>query len=89
MHPDKAPGPDGLNPAFYQTFWDVVGQDVIQDCKQWLTSRHIPRPHEPLILFCCRRRRQQQEWPTFGPFHCVMCAIASLLKSLRIRYVGL
>lgn len=20
MHPDKSPGPDGLNPAFFQTF---------------------------------------------------------------------
>ncbi|CAN1729936.1 LINE-1 reverse transcriptase homolog [Linum perenne] len=42
MHPDKAPGPDGLNPAFYQKFWDVVGQDVILDCRRWLSSNHIP-----------------------------------------------
>ncbi|CAN1757430.1 Transposon TX1 uncharacterized 149 kDa protein [Linum perenne] len=42
MHPDKAPGPDGLNPAFYQRFWDVVGPDVIQDCRSWLTNKHIP-----------------------------------------------
>ena len=25
MHPDKAPGPDGMNPAFFQTYWDIVG----------------------------------------------------------------
>ncbi|XP_045802334.1 uncharacterized protein LOC123895912 [Trifolium pratense] len=24
MHPDKAPGPDGFNPAFYQHFWIYV-----------------------------------------------------------------
>lgn len=24
MHPDKSPGPDSFNPAFYQKFWDVV-----------------------------------------------------------------
>lgn len=23
MHPDKASGLDGLNPAFFQTFWSV------------------------------------------------------------------
>lgn len=25
MHPDKAPGPDGMNPAFFQNFWDITG----------------------------------------------------------------
>ncbi|XP_019178991.1 PREDICTED: uncharacterized protein LOC109174178 [Ipomoea nil] len=30
MFPDKAPGPDGMNPGFYQHFWDVVRGDVSQ-----------------------------------------------------------
>jgi hypothetical protein len=28
MHADKAPGPDGMNPAFYKHFWDMCGHEV-------------------------------------------------------------
>lgn len=24
MHPNKAPGPDGMSPMFYQKFWSVI-----------------------------------------------------------------
>ncbi|WOH14642.1 hypothetical protein DCAR_0934162 [Daucus carota subsp. sativus] len=32
MHPEKSPGEDGLNPAFYQTYWNIVGDDVYKFC---------------------------------------------------------
>ncbi|CAN1744284.1 Putative ribonuclease H protein At1g65750 [Linum perenne] len=42
MHPDKAPGPDGLNPAFYQSFWEVLGKEIADDCRRWLAEKIIP-----------------------------------------------
>ncbi|XP_050233384.1 uncharacterized protein LOC126681873 [Mercurialis annua] len=42
MHPDKSLGPDGLNPAFFQKFWDIVGSDVIKACDQFMLSGTLP-----------------------------------------------
>lgn len=38
MHPDKASGPDGLNPASFQHFWKLLGKEVFNCCRQWLTD---------------------------------------------------
>ncbi|XP_074374257.1 uncharacterized protein LOC141714646 [Apium graveolens] len=32
MHPEKSPGIDGFNPAFYQVFWSIVKHDVVNFC---------------------------------------------------------
>ncbi|CAN1812130.1 hypothetical protein LINPERHAP1_LOCUS26438 [Linum perenne] len=58
MNPDKASGPDGLNPGFYQTFWDVVGDEVVKDCQSWLHEGYIMQGR--LILFCYQRRLNRQ-----------------------------
>lgn len=42
MHPDKASGPDGLNPAFYQHFWNLLGPEVYLRCKSWMSDLAFP-----------------------------------------------
>lgn len=41
-HPDKNPGPDGLNPAFYQSFWHIVKEDVVDFFKQFMITGELP-----------------------------------------------
>ena len=41
MAPLKAPGPDGMPPLFYQTYWTDVGMDVSQAVLSCLNSRSI------------------------------------------------
>ncbi|XP_031120221.1 uncharacterized protein LOC116023364 [Ipomoea triloba] len=42
MFPDKAPGPDGMNPGFYQHYWDVVGSDVSYFVLKCLNESSFP-----------------------------------------------
>lgn len=44
MHSDKAPRPDGLNPAFYKTIWDLCGLEVFHAGVSWLEKGDFP-PH--------------------------------------------
>lgn len=52
MHPDKASGPDGLNPAFYQNFWKIMGTEVFECCKKWLQGNSFPADlnHTTVVL---------------------------------------
>lgn len=42
MHSDKAAGLDGLNPAFYQRFWDLCGNDIFTAKCSWLHEGSFP-----------------------------------------------
>lgn len=41
MAPLTAPGPDGLPPLFYQTFWPLIGNDVVSAVLSSLNTGQI------------------------------------------------
>ncbi|KAL8157797.1 hypothetical protein AgCh_002489 [Apium graveolens] len=43
MHPNKASGPDGMTPAFFQKHWHIVGEDIFNLTKQFLAIGDMPR----------------------------------------------
>ncbi|GAU29062.1 hypothetical protein TSUD_278180, partial [Trifolium subterraneum] len=45
MHPDKSPGPDGFNPAFYQRFWEQCSDDIFRAASTWLERGYFPTSH--------------------------------------------
>lgn len=47
IHPDKAPGPDRFSASFYQSFWDILGDDVVSDIQTFFSSNILdPRLNE-------------------------------------------
>lgn len=43
MHPDKAPGLDGLNPAFFQVSWSIMEGDVVNFCRDFMNTGFLPQ----------------------------------------------
>lgn len=42
MHPDKASGPDRLNPTFFQHLWSPMGHELFLCCQEWLNNFSFP-----------------------------------------------
>ncbi|XP_019172068.1 PREDICTED: uncharacterized protein LOC109167502 [Ipomoea nil] len=42
MKPDKSPGPDGLNPGFFQHFWDIIGSELHHFCSDFFRTGKLP-----------------------------------------------
>ncbi|XP_019186577.1 PREDICTED: uncharacterized protein LOC109181280 [Ipomoea nil] len=52
MHPDKSPGIDGLNPGFFQSYWDIVGDSLTSLCNEFLRTGQFPKRlnHTHIVL---------------------------------------
>lgn len=43
LNPSKSPGPDGMSAAFFQNFWNIVGEDVCTVIQNVFISGKLPK----------------------------------------------
>ena len=89
MAPLKAPGPDGMPPIFYQTYWTEVGMDITQAVLSCLNSGSILKSINHTFITLIPKVKNPERVSEFRPislcdviYKVVSKVIANRLKSL-------
>ena len=89
MHPDKAPGPDGMNLGFFQTYWDIVGEQVTSACLDCLQNCRLPLGINDTTLVLIPKKEKSTKLPDLRPIslsNIIYKIIAKVLAN-RLKHV--
>lgn len=85
MHPDKSPGLDGFNPAFYQFFWNIVKKDVIQLCQKFMCTGEFPEGMNRTLVCLIPKIKVLQTMADLRPISLCNVLVRILSKVLSNR----
>lgn len=95
MHPDKASGPNGLNPAFFQHFWSSMGMEVYECCKTWLQNCSSPTEFNNTNLVLIPKKAGASCMKDFRPivlfnvlYNILAKVLANRLKSILSKLIS-
>ena len=67
MAPLIAPGPDGMSPIFYKTFWHIVGRDVTEAVLNALNNGHVPANFNATFIALIPKIKDPKKVSDFRP----------------------
>ena len=83
MHPDKSHGPDGMNPCFFQQFWDLVGKDVIDAVLFNLNNCLMPTGLNATSIVLIPKTKKPERMSEFRPI-----ALCNVLYKVMAKVVA-
>lgn len=85
MHPDKESGMDGLNPMFFQTFWNIVGNDIVMLCQCFMQTCELPSGINRTIVCLLPKIKIPQLMTNLRPISLCNVVVRILSKVLSNR----
>lgn len=67
IHPYKAPGPNGIQAVFYQTYWNVVGKEVCEFVQKCFHNNHAPEEVNKTFIALIRKVDNPDNIKMFRP----------------------
>ncbi|XP_043814106.1 uncharacterized protein LOC122724009 [Manihot esculenta] len=86
MNPDKTPGLDGLNPAFFQRHWKILGPDICKACREWLARGALPANISNTLLVLIPKCDNPMLVKDFRPIALCNVVYKTLSKALANRF---
>lgn len=85
MHPDKACGPDGLNPSFFQVFWDIVERDVVHFCRNFMQTGELLAGVNAALVFLILKVKEPKAMGDLRPISLCNVLVRILSKVFANR----
>lgn len=87
MYPEKSPGYDGLNPGFYQAYWNIVGTDVVKFCEEFFATGDLLAGVNRTLVCLIPKKKQPQQMTDLRPISLcnVLFRILSKVMANRLK----
>lgn len=89
IHPEKAPGPDGMTSLFYQRFWKLIGPDIVRMVKAFFNSGELDERINQKNICLIPKTERPKAMTEFRPISLcnVSYKVISKVMSARLKLV--
>ena len=88
MEPFSAPGPDGMPPTFFQTYWSIVGDDVSSAVLNYLNNCSLPAAINHTFITLIPKVKSPEKISDFRPISLCNVIYKLVSKVLANRLQG-